>query len=151
VSTSNDQPIVHIENVFKYFGTLKALDNICLDIRDGEKVVIIGPSGSGKSTLLRSINQLETIDAGRIVINGIDINSNSTDINKLREDVGMVFQSFNLFPHKTVLGNINLAQTIVRKRSREEAIEISKKLLKKVGILDHCQSAGHDAQDHAVR
>jgi polar amino acid transport system ATP-binding protein len=136
VSTSNDQPIVHIENVFKYFGTLKALDNICLDIRDGEKVVIIGPSGSGKSTLLRSINQLETIDAGRIVINGIDINSNSTDINKLREDVGMVFQSFNLFPHKTVLGNINLAQTIVRKRSREEAIEISKKLLKKVGILD---------------
>lgn len=136
MSTSNDQPIVHIENVFKYFGTLKALDNICLDIRDGEKVVIIGPSGSGKSTLLRSINQLETIDAGRIVINGIDINSNSTDINKLREDVGMVFQSFNLFPHKTVLGNINLAQTIVRKRSREEAIEISKKLLKKVGILD---------------
>ncbi len=136
MSTSKDRPIVHIENIFKYFGTLKALDNVSLDVQDGEKVVIIGPSGSGKSTLLRAINQLETIDAGRITIDDVDINGRGTDINKLREEVGMVFQSFNLFPHKTVLGNVNLAQSIVRKRAKEEAVEISKKLLKKVGILD---------------
>jgi polar amino acid transport system ATP-binding protein len=128
--------MVQIQNVYKFFGQLKALDNVTLDIYDGEKMVIIGPSGSGKSTLLRSINKLETIDAGQIIVDGYDISNPETDINKVREEIGMVFQSFNVFPHKTVLDNINLAQTVVRKRSKTEATEISRELLNKVGILD---------------
>lgn len=133
---SNRNVVVSINNVSKYFGELKALNNVSLDVYDGEKVVIIGPSGSGKSTLLRSINQLETVDSGQIRIDGVDISDPSTDINKIREEVGMVFQSFNVFPHKTVMENLNLAQMIVRKRSREEAIKISTELLKKVDILE---------------
>jgi polar amino acid transport system ATP-binding protein len=107
-----------------------------MDVHDGEKVVIIGPSGSGKSTLLRSINQLEKIDYGSIVVDGFKVHDDNTDINKVREEVGMVFQSFNVFPHKTVLDNLNLAQTVVRKRSKKEATEISMELLEKVGITD---------------
>jgi polar amino acid transport system ATP-binding protein len=136
VSTENRNIMVQIKNVYKFFGQLKALDNVTLDIYDGEKMVIIGPSGSGKSTLLRSINKLETIDAGQIIVDGFDISNPETDINKVREEIGMVFQSFNVFPHKTVLDNINLAQTVVRKRSKKEATEISRELLNKVGILD---------------
>ena len=94
----NSKALVHIENVSKFYGALKALDSVSLDVHDGEKVVILGPSGSGKSTLLRSINQLETIDAGKIIIDGVDIYDKATDINKVREEVGMVFQSFNVFP-----------------------------------------------------
>jgi polar amino acid transport system ATP-binding protein len=136
VSTKDHNVMVQIRNVYKYFGQLKALDNVTLDIFDGEKMVIIGPSGSGKSTLLRSINKLETIDAGQIIVDGFDISNPQTDINKVREEIGMVFQSFNVFPHKTVLDNINLAQTVVRKRSKKEAMEISRELLNKVGILE---------------
>jgi polar amino acid transport system ATP-binding protein len=136
VSTENRNIMVQIRNVYKFFGQLKALDNVTLDIYDGEKMVIIGPSGSGKSTLLRSINKLETIDAGQIIVDGFDISNPETDINKVREEIGMVFQSFNVFPHKTVLDNINLAQTVVRKRSKKEAMEISRELLNKVGILE---------------
>jgi polar amino acid transport system ATP-binding protein len=136
VSTENRNIMVQIKNVYKFFGQLKALDNVTLDIYDGEKMVIIGPSGSGKSTLLRSINKLETIDAGQIIVDGFDISNPETDINKVREEIGMVFQSFNVFPHKTVLDNINLAQTVVRKRSKKEATEISRELLTKVGILE---------------
>jgi len=128
--------IVEITNLEKYFGALKALDQVSLDIYDGEKTVIIGPSGSGKSTLLRTINQLETFDRGRIVVDDIDIGDKNTDINKVREEIGMVFQSFNLFPHKTVLENVNMAQMIVRRRSRREATAISEEFLNKVGILD---------------
>ncbi len=128
--------MVQIQNVYKFFGQLKALDNVTLDIYDSEKMVIIGPSGSGKSTLLRSINKLETIDAGQIIVDGFDISNPKTDINKVREEIGMVFQSFNVFPHKTVIDNINLAQTVVRKRSKKEAVEISRELLNKVGILE---------------
>jgi polar amino acid transport system ATP-binding protein len=122
--------------VVKYFGSLKALDRITLDVYDGEKVVIIGPSGSGKSTLLRSINRLEEIDRGRIIVNSVDIYDPMTDINKIREEVGMVFQSFNVFPHKTVIENLTLAQRVVRKRSRKEATERAMTLLHKVGITD---------------
>ena len=126
--------MVEMKDVVKYFGSLKALDRVSLDIYDGEKMVIIGPSGSGKSTLLRSINRLEEINAGRIVVDGIDLYDPKTDINKVREEVGMVFQSFNIFPHKTVTENITLAQTVVRKRSKEEALKRAMELLRKVGI-----------------
>jgi polar amino acid transport system ATP-binding protein len=135
---SADKPgkIVEITNLEKKFGKLKAIDNVSLDIYDGEKMVIIGPSGSGKSTLLRTINRLEDFQRGQIIVDGIDVQDKGTDINKVREEIGMVFQSFNLFPHKTVLENVNLAQMVVRKRSRNEATAISEELLKKVGILD---------------
>ena len=132
--------MVEMKDVVKYFGPLKALDRVSLDIYDGEKVVIIGPSGSGKSTLLRSINRLEEINSGRIVVDGIDLYDPKTDINKVREEVGMVFQSFNIFPHKTVTENITLAQTVVRKRSKEEAAKRAMELLDKVGIPEKTHS-----------
>jgi polar amino acid transport system ATP-binding protein len=136
VPTDNNAVMVEMREVYKFFGQLKALNNVSLDVLDGEKLVLIGPSGSGKSTLLRSINQLERIDHGRIVVDGVDIGDPETDINKVREEIGMVFQSFNVFPHKTVLENVNLAQLIVRKRSKKEASEISRELLNKVGIIE---------------
>jgi len=126
--------MVDAREISKYFGTFKALDRVSFDVYDGEKVVIIGPSGSGKSTLLRSINGLERVDRGRILVDGVDIHDPKTDINKVREEVGMVFQAFNLFPHKTVVENLALAQVIVRKRPRDEAVERSMGLLRKVGI-----------------
>jgi len=122
--------------VSKFFGTLKALDNVSIDVYDGEKVVIIGPSGSGKSTLLRSINKLEMIDRGGITVDGYDLYDKKTDINKVREEVGMVFQAFNVFPHKTVIENLTLAQTVVRKRSKGDAKKNAVELLRKVGILE---------------
>jgi len=128
--------MVQIKEVSKFFGTLRALDRVSLTVYDGEKVVIIGPSGSGKSTLLRSINRLETVEAGSIVVDGYDIYAKDTNINKVREEVGMVFQSFNVFPHKTVLENVTLAQQVVRRRGKEEARAIAIELLKKVGILE---------------
>jgi len=133
---AEDSIMVRIKNVSKYYGNLKALDNVSLDVHEGEKLVIIGPSGSGKSTLLRSVNKLEQIDAGSIIVDGYDINDKSTNINKVREEVGMVFQSFNVFPHRTVLDNLILAQRVVRKRKKEEAEKVAMELLKKVGILE---------------
>ncbi|GAB6124797.1 amino acid ABC transporter ATP-binding protein [Humidesulfovibrio idahonensis] len=130
------QPIVDIRHVHKNFGALKALNNVSMSMSLGEKVVIIGPSGSGKSTLLRSINKLETVDAGTIIVDGQDINDPKTDINKLRMELGMVFQSFNLFPHKTVLENLTLAPIKLKGMSRDEADTIALKLLDKVGIKD---------------
>jgi polar amino acid transport system ATP-binding protein len=132
--------MVEAREVSKHFGALKALDRVSFEVYDGEKVVIIGPSGSGKSTLLRSINGLETVDRGRILVDGIDIHDPKTDINKVREEVGMVFQAFNLFPHKTVLENLTLAQVIVRKRARGEAAERAMGLLHKVGIPEKAQA-----------
>jgi len=128
--------IVDIRHVSKSFGALKALNNVSMTMSLGEKVVIIGPSGSGKSTLLRSINKLETVDSGSIIVDGHDINDPKTDINKLRMELGMVFQSFNLFPHKTVLENLTLAPIKLKGLSRAEADEIALKLLEKVGIKD---------------
>ena len=130
------EPIIRIENVTKSFGNLKALSNVNNRVDKGEVVVIIGPSGSGKSTLLRTLNGLETIDSGHIVIDGVEITDKKTDINKLRTKVGMVFQHFNLFQHKTVQENIVLPQLVVLKRNRLEAEDIASKLLEKVGILD---------------
>jgi len=140
VSTSARRKMVEAREISKYFGAFKALDRVSFDVYDGEKVVIIGPSGSGKSTLLRSINGLETVDRGRILVDGIDIRDPTTDINKVREEVGMVFQAFNLFPHKTVLENLTLAQVIVRKRSRNEAAKRAMGLLRKVGIPEKAQA-----------
>jgi polar amino acid transport system ATP-binding protein len=133
--------VIDIRNVYKTFRTpdrrdVKALVDFSTFIRKGEVVVIIGPSGSGKSTLLRCLNRLEEIDSGEIIIDGVDIYDRRVNINKIREEIGMVFQLFNLFPHKTVLENITLAQQVVRKRTREEATEISRGLLHKVGILE---------------
>ncbi len=128
--------MVEMKGVTKYFGALKALDSVSLDVYEGEKVVIIGPSGSGKSTLLRSVNRLEEINGGTIVVDGFDIYDPAVDINKVRVEVGMVFQQFNVFPHKTVLQNLTLAQQVVRKRSKAEAEQIAFRLLDKVGIRE---------------
>jgi polar amino acid transport system ATP-binding protein len=126
-------PIIHIENIHKHFGHIHALRGVSLDVEKGEVLVIIGPSGSGKSTLLRCINRLEEFDAGRIVVDGIPLET-AANINTVRTEVGMVFQQFNLFPHLSVLNNITLAQQIIRKRSRVEAENIARQLLNKVGI-----------------
>ena len=136
MQNNNRRKMVEMNDVVKYFGALKALDNVSLDVYDGEKVVIIGPSGSGKSTLLRSINRLEEINTGKIIVDGYDIYDPKVNINTVREEVGMVFQSFNVFPHKTVLQNLTLAQLVVRKRSKDEAEKIAYSLLDKVGIRE---------------
>lgn len=132
---------IEIINVSKDFenndGTiLNAVKNVSLTVNDGEVVVIIGPSGSGKSTLLRMVNGLETAQSGSILIDGVDIMSPNTDIRKIREEVGMVFQSFNLFPHLTVLDNITLAPIKVKKMSKKDAEAKAMELLKKVGLED---------------
>jgi polar amino acid transport system ATP-binding protein len=129
-------PIIRIENVSKFFGPLRALNNVSMSVETGEKVVIIGPSGSGKSTLLRAINRLEEIDQGRIVVDNMDLTDPKTDINQVRMEVGMVFQSFNLFPHKTALQNLTLAPIKLRKTPRAEADANGRRLLNKVGIED---------------
>ena len=115
---------------------VKAVDQASYCINKGDVVVVIGPSGSGKSTFLRCINQLETIDSGTIIIDGVDITDKKVNINKVRTEVGMVFQSFNLFPHKSVRDNINLAQVKVRKRPKDKANQKTDALLKKVGIAE---------------
>jgi len=130
--------VIKAQNVVKVFTgrgvTVRAVDHVSTEIQKGEVVVIIGPSGSGKSTFLRCINGLEAFDEGHIIIDGVDLADRKTNINKVRAEVGMVFQQFNLFPHKTVLENLTLAQQVVRKRSRVEADKKGRQLLKKVGI-----------------
>lgn len=125
-------------NVVKIFpghsGVVRAVDGVSTEVARGEVVVIIGPSGSGKSTFLRCINGLEDFTEGHIIIDGVDLADRKTNINKVRAEVGMVFQQFNLFPHKTVLENLTLAQCRVRKRSKKEAEEKARMLLRKVGI-----------------
>lgn len=118
----------------KWFGDFQVLKNINLEIKAGEVVVILGPSGSGKSTLLRCINKLETISEGELVVDGFKVNDRKTNINLLRQEIGMVFQHFNLYPHKTVLENITLAPIKVRKMNPEEAKKIALEYLEKVGI-----------------
>ena len=134
------EPIIQMRGVSKFFGDLLALNNVSLDIMAGEKVVIIGPSGSGKSTLLRSINRLETIDKGNIIVEGMDIYAPENDINLIRQDLGMVFQSFNLFPHKTVLDNLTMAPMRLRKIPRSQAEEMALDLLRKVDIVDKAKA-----------
>jgi polar amino acid transport system ATP-binding protein len=134
------EAIIQIDNIHKYFrGGIHALCGVSLNIEKGEVVVIVGPSGSGKSTLLRCINRLEACDEGRIVVDGIPLD-NAQNINAVRREVGMVFQSFNLFPHLTAIDNLMLAQRVVRGRSRAEAEKVAVDLLDKVGIPEKAKA-----------
>ncbi len=127
---------IEIKGAYKTFGTVQALCGVDLNVKKGEVVLVIGPSGSGKSTLLRSINRLELLDAGSISIDGDSVTDEKSDIRHIREEVGMVFQSFNLFPHLSVMDNLTLAPTVVLKQSKEEAVDRALKLLAKVGLSD---------------
>ena len=127
---------VHVSNLKKSFGKLEVLKDISMDIHEGEVVVLLGPSGSGKSTFLRCLNQLEIATEGEIIVDENNITDKHTDINKVRENIGMVFQHFNLFPHKTVLENIMLAPVELKKMTKEQAKEKGLQLLKRVGMFD---------------
>jgi polar amino acid transport system ATP-binding protein len=132
--------LLEIDNLVCRFGEVTAVDGVSLQVETGEVVVIVGPSGSGKSTLLRCINALESIDSGSIVVDGIPVDRAHKNVHQVRMEVGMVFQHFNLFPHLDVLGNVNLAQRVVRKRSDSEATDISKQLLSRVGLADKAEA-----------
>ena len=132
--------MINVENLSKNFGDLKVLKNISTTINKGEIISIIGPSGSGKSTFLRCINKLEEPTEGHIYIDGMDLMDKKTDINKIRERVGMVFQHFNLFPNMTVLENLTLSPIMVKKETKEEAEKYALYLLEKVGLSDKANS-----------
>ena len=138
---TSESPIVVVNDISKTFKVsgrppVHALQHVTNHVDKGEVLVVIGPSGSGKSTFLRALNGLQPVDSGSIVIDGVELTDPKTDLNKLRQGVGMVFQHFNLFEHKTALENITLSQIVVLKRSRAEADEIGHKLLERVGIGD---------------
>lgn len=128
--------IIQVKNLHKYFGDLEVLKGINCEIEESEVVCVIGPSGSGKSTFLRCLNLLEDVTKGNIVIDGYDLTDPGTDINMVRTDVGMVFQRFNLFPHKSVLENVMLAPMKVRKTNKKDAQALALELLEKVGLSD---------------
>lgn len=128
--------MIRVENIYKDFGSLRVLKGISCHIAPREVVCVIGPSGSGKSTLLRCVNKLEEVSSGKIFIEGEEVTSPNSDINKIRQQVGMVFQLFNLFPHKTTLENITLAPIKIKGVQKEEANDIAMDLLKKVDLLD---------------
>ena len=147
--------LVRIDHVSKYYGDFKALDDVSLDILPGQVVAVIGASGSGKSTLCRTINRLETIQAGSIEIDGERLPEEGRGLTRLRAEVGMVFQSFNLFPHRTVLDNITLAPMRVRRQPRAQAQERARELLERVGLADQAskrptQLSGGQAQRVAI-
>lgn len=128
--------MIHVKDLHKYFGENEVLKGVNDHIKKGEVVVVIGPSGSGKSTFLRCLNLLEEPTKGEIIFEDQNITDNNIDINKIREKMGMVFQQFNLFPHKTVLENITIAPINVKNKSKAKAEEKAKELLKRVGLLD---------------
>ena len=128
--------MISIRNLQKHYGDLVVLKGIDLDVRRGEKVVVLGPSGSGKSTMLRCVNALEDADGGTITIDGVEITDRKTNINKVREHLGMVFQRFNLWPHKTVLENVMLGQMVVSGKSEAEARKRAMETLTRVGLAD---------------
>jgi len=137
--------IITVNDVSKTFpGGIQAVKNFSMEIRRREVVVIMGPSGSGKSTLLRCLNGLEEVDSGTIIVDGIPLDDDKSNRLEIRKEVGMVFQSFNLFPHLTALENVNLAQMRVRKKKKEEATKVSMEILQKVGIGE--KANGYPAQ-----
>ncbi len=128
------QPVIQLENVDKYFGDFQALKDVNLVVNKGERVVVCGPSGSGKSTMIRCINRLEEHNSGRIIVNGNELTNDTKDIDAVRREVGMVFQSFNLFPHLTVVKNLMLAPKLVRKTNKAEAHATAMQFLERVRI-----------------
>ncbi len=128
--------MIDVRNVSKSFGSLRVLKNVSVQVDRGEVVVVIGPSGSGKSTLLRCVNRLETVDSGEVVVDGRSLSDPKLNVNALRRNIGVVFQSFNLFPHLSVLANLTLAPMDVLKLDRSAAEERARQLLAKVGIPD---------------
>ena len=132
----NDQILIDVKNLSKAFDDVSVLENVDLQIRKGEVVAIIGPSGCGKSTFIRTLNQLEKVTGGNILLDGEDITSKSADINQIRRRVGMVFQHFNLFPHLTILQNLTLAPVKLKIMSQKEAQDKASQLLKRVGLYD---------------
>ena len=136
ISVRRGEPLVVLSGVNKHYGALHVLNNINTVINRGEVVVVIGPSGSGKSTLCRAINRLETIDSGTITIDGVALPEEGAALAQLRSDVGMVFQSFNLFAHKTILENVTLAPIKVRKQSKKSAEEHGMQMLERVGVAN---------------
>ena len=130
------QPLIQMQNVDKFFGSFQALKNINLEVHKGERIVVCGPSGSGKSTMIRCINRLEKHNNGKIFIAGRELTDSEKDIDAVRREVGMVFQSFNLFPHMTVIRNLMLAPQLVRKNNKSKAKEIAMKYLERVKIPD---------------
>ena len=139
VAGGTGEPMIVVEGVEKWFGDFQALRGIDIVVGLQEVVVVIGPSGSGKSTLIRCINRLEHHDAGRIVVDGIEMSDDIRNIQEIRREVGMVFQSFNLFPHLTVLDNVSLAPRLVRRRPRRQAIEVAMEMLTRVQIPEQAQ------------
>ena len=131
---SQEQPIIKFQNVDKFYGTFKALSDISIEVKPSERMVICGPSGSGKSTLIRCINGLECHNSGKLVVDGVELFEGSKEIINLRQNVGMVFQQFNLFPHLTVLENLTIGPIKVRKIAKQEAEEIARKYLDRVHI-----------------
>ena len=142
MSVNTGDVLISVKDLKKYYndGEIHALDGVSNDIRKGEVVVVIGPSGSGKSTFLRSLNLLERPTEGTITVDGIDITSPDTDINKLRQNMGMVFQHFNLFPHLTIMGNMTIAPIKLGKLSKEDAEKKAMGLLERVGLADRANS-----------
>ncbi len=135
---TNTDYIISVEDLVKEYngGKVVALDHCSLNVKKGQVIAVIGPSGSGKSTMLRSLNLLEEPTSGKIYFNGIDLTSKGVDINKHRQKIGMVFQHFNLFPHKTVLENITMAPVTLKKQTEEESKETALNLLERVGLID---------------
>ncbi len=139
MTSETENNIIVCEDVKKWFGDFQALKGVTISIKEREVVVVIGPSGSGKSTFIRCINRLEVHQEGRIIVDGIELSSDVRNVEKIRSEVGMVFQQFNLFPHLTVLQNITLAPMWVRKKPRQEAEDSAMKLLERVGIPEQAE------------
>jgi general L-amino acid transport system ATP-binding protein len=134
MSQTSDNEMIVAQDVKKWFGNFQALKGISMTVRKAETVVVVGPSGSGKSTFIRTINRLERHDAGRIVVDGIELTDDIRNIERVRSEIGMVFQSFNLFPHLTVMQNVTLAPRNVRRWPRKKSEEVGMQLLERVGI-----------------
>jgi general L-amino acid transport system ATP-binding protein len=138
-TANGGKPMIVLENVDKFFGTFQALNDISLSVAKKEVVVVIGPSGSGKSTLIRCINRLEKHDAGRVIVDGVELTDDIRNIHEVRMETGMVFQQFNLFPHLTVLDNVTLAPREVRHMAKAEAEELGMKMLTRVRIPEQAR------------